>query len=131
LYTSAGILIYATKAELAITDTSVVNLSNRLTNDYYTTAQTENRNLKPLDKNYTLGSSTTSGQYTTTIHQNLTIGSHYSNACTSVVYGKVFLDDVVNSETTLIIGKMNSAYETANTPLEIYKYTNFNKYVYF
>ena len=45
-------------------------------------------------------------------------------------YGKVFLDDVVNGDTTLTIGKRNSTYETANTPLDIHKYTNFNKYVY-
>jgi hypothetical protein len=123
-------LIYATKAELAITDYSVTSVSDRLTTDYMTRAQSNAIYLGPWDQNYTLGSANSSGQYTTTIHQNLTIGSNYSNACTSVFYGKVFLDDVVNSDTTLIIGKRNSTYETANTPLNIYKYTNFNKYVY-
>ena len=130
LYTTAGVLIYATKAELALTNTSIVNLNTRLTSDYSTTAITETRYLGPSDYDYILGSSNSSGQYTTTIHQNLAIGSNYSNACTGVFYGKVFLDDVVNSDTTLIVGKKNSPYETANTPLNIYKYTNFDKYVY-
>jgi hypothetical protein len=47
-----------------------------------------------------------------------------------VFYGKVFLRDVVNSETIMTVGKLNSAYETASTALNIYKYTYFNKYVY-
>jgi peptidoglycan hydrolase-like protein with peptidoglycan-binding domain len=123
LYTTSGVLIIATKAELAVTD-------GRLTSDYYTATQMDFRYLEPLNQNYTLGSSITSGQFTTTIHQNLTIGSSYSNACTCVFYGKVFLDVVVNSDTTLTIGKMNSVYETAYTPLNIDKYTNFNKYVF-
>jgi hypothetical protein len=130
LYTSAGILIYATKAELAITDYSVSSVSSRLTSDYMTRAQSTSVFLGPYDQNYTLGSSNSSGQFTTQIHQNLTIGSFYSNACTSVFYGKVYLDDVVNSDTTLTIGKINSVYETASTPLNFYKYTNFNKFVY-
>jgi hypothetical protein len=55
LYTTDGALVYATKVELALTDTSEVNLSNRSTSDYYTAAQTENRYLGPLDKYYTFG----------------------------------------------------------------------------
>jgi hypothetical protein len=37
---------------------------------------------------------------------------------------------VVNGDTKLTIGKKSSTYETTNTLLDIYKYTNFNKYVY-
>jgi hypothetical protein len=113
-----------------VTDLSVSGLDTRLTNSYYTSAQTDIRYLGPLAQNYTVGSSTTSGQYKTTMHQNLTIGSFYSNVCTCMFYGKVYLRDVVNSDTTLTIGKINSAYEDASAPLNIYKYTNFNKYVY-
>ena len=39
----------------------------------------------------------------------------------------MLLNNVVNGDTTLTIGKTNSANETSSNPLNIYKVTNFYK----
>ena len=124
-----GVAIYAKNSDLVITNTSVTALRNELEANYYAGNQTDNGYLGPLDKNYNLGSQNGT-TYTTTIYQNLVIGNSYTYPL-STFWGKMIFHNAINSDTTLTIGKMNSANENENNGLYMYKYTKFyNKVVF-
>ena len=97
----AGAFIYATNVSLAATDLSVSTLRTTLLENYTTSTLADSRYLRPLNKNYILGSSDGGTNYTTQIYQNLIIGNSY-NANRSTFYGPVFFNHVVNSDTTLL-----------------------------
>ena len=104
---AAGALIYAKNTDLAITNGSVTTLREYVDATFYSKTQTDFRYLGSLDQNYTLGSQNGT-TYTTTIYQNLTIGNYYTYP-TSTFWGKMLFHNAINSDTTLTIGKMNSA----------------------